>query len=494
MLVETNGNASTARGGKRAGIEPVQNYTSFPTASDLAPIAFDFERPVAVRYLNCTSNKPLHLGHLRNIVLGDAMAGTLRALGTHAVRHCIGEDTGRFMTEAMVAIAEADAAGTVFPPPGAKSDQSVGACYARYREARARVETDPPAGKPTSSASIDYPAGNDPPNEMMGALLRQDPSACALRDRVKRLALAGQQATLQRLGVAFDHCDFESAEDGGIADFVARAEDMGLLKTGEDGARFWTSSSGERLRLVNKSGQFEESARLLSFNARVAKSAAAAFGTIVFAGSEWKASMELYAEFLAAYGVNQTGPYLPTFYGMVMLGGKKMASSTGTGVLVDDLVDEVANDCRLREMSRCLGQQASNENLAVLVIRAFLLSVARTDKVDFTPDRLMDPAINPGWQIASAWSRRASQKAISRPNPDRHLLEDAAARRSFEKAMREAHLLAGQILNDRDDEHIFARFAGLVDSLSLFARTTQFTFDSAPSLLSAIWPTALEAA
>jgi arginyl-tRNA synthetase len=483
MPGEINGKASTARVEKRAAIKPKRSQPLFPTASDLAPISFDSERPVAVRYLNCTSNKPLHLGHLRNVVLGDATVGTLRTLGTRAVRHCIGEDTGRFMTEAMVAIAEADAAGTLVPPPGAKSDQFVGACYARYREARARVDTDPSASKPTSSALIDYPAGDDAANEMMHALLRQEPSACALRDRVKRLALAGQQATLQRLGVAFDHCDFESAEDGGIADFVARAEGMGLLKTGEDGARFWTSSSGQRLRLVNKSGQFEESARLLSFNARVAKSAAAAFGTIAFAGSEWKASMQLYAEFLAAYGVDLAGPYLPTFYGMVMLNGKKMASSTGTGVLVDDLVDEVAGDCRLQEMSRCLGQLASSENLAVFVIRAFLLSVARTDKVDFTSDRLMDPITNPGWQIVSAWSRCASQKTISRPNPDRQLLEDAAARRSFENATREAHLLATQILNDTDDEHVFGKFTGLVDALSLFARTTQFTFDSAPSLL-----------
>ena len=79
---------------------------AFPDSVNLAPVELNLSNLHVVRFLNCTTNKPLHLGHYRNIALGAATAGTLESLGARVLRHCLLEDTGRFMTEAMAALRE----------------------------------------------------------------------------------------------------------------------------------------------------------------------------------------------------------------------------------------------------------------------------------------------------------------------------------------------------------------------------------------------------
>lgn len=456
----------------------------FPAPSDTAAIACDMERPYVVRYLNCTSNKPLHLGHLRNLVLGDATVGVLQALGGRAVRHCIGEDTGRFMAEAMVAVRLAEARGESIPAPGSKSDHFVGECYARYRKERSATATGSTAEAGTS-ATTNYDGRNDDADEMMRALLREEPAACALRDRVKRMASTGQQSTLRGLGVAFDYCDFESAEDSRMPDFLVRCRQLGLLQPGEDGSLAWVSPSGDRLRLINKSGFCEESARLLSFNARIAASPAGAFRTIVFAGSEWKASMQLYAEFLDAFGTGLANNYLPTFYGMVLLGGKKMASSTGTGVLVDDLIDEVARDPRIGELTSKCGNRASAADLSVLIVRAFLLSAPRTDPVEFTFERLTDPATNPGWVIAKACAGIPARGISQCSSASRLALDDALARRSYEEPIETLHRLATRFLDLEGSKEQEADFRSVLTAMSLLSKPNRFVFEETPSFLTA---------
>ena len=194
--------------------------------------------------------------------------------------------------------------------------------------------------------------------------------------------------------------------------------------------------------------------------------------------------MLLYPGFLAACGVDMAERYQPTFYGMVLLGGKKMASSTGTGILVDDLLDEVAGDERLIRLSRRLKPRVTSERLAVLVIRAFLLATARMEKIDFTMERLMSPDINPGWQIASALAHIAPGNIEAGGRCETATIRDAAERRSFEHAIADTRRLADRIVGGADDPDVVARFIGGIDALCLLRNKSGFAFASTPSLLS----------
>lgn len=451
----------------------------FPSAADLAAMPIGSSQVYGVRYLNCTANKPLHLGHLRNLVIGDAVVESLRALGLRAVRHCIFEDTGHFMAEAMVALDDLAARGEPIPLPGEKTDHFVGAIYADYRKRRASGKDAGPA-----SASPHYNASDTRSNAMMRALLSEKPEVVALRDRVRDLALSGQQATLRRMGVKFDYCDFESAEDPGIAGFVSRCEAKGLLSDSDKGARFYAGAKGGRLRIQNEAGLFEESSRLLSFNARIAQTPAGAYKTLVLAGSEWREAMSLYAEFLAGADIHSPGGYLPTFYGMVVLNGKKMASSTGNGVLIDDLLDRLGQDQRLIDAAR-RDDSRTIDDLAGLIIRAFLLSFPRTATIDFSWDRLLSAGDNPGWDIVEALGRLPRALDDDATGQVQPLVHDAAARRSFEDVFVRLRELAAEILHAPTSRATATELWWLARSVGLLPDTHDFSYRQAASLTTA---------
>lgn len=453
----------------------------FPEPVDLVPMTMGTDAPFVVRYLNCTSNKPLHLGHLRNIVLGEATVASLRAIGAHAVGHCVLEDTGRFMTEAMAALRAAGAAGEAIPSPGATSDHFIGGCYARYRAAlAARNGAAAAGGKAPAAAQTEYAGRNDEADELMRALLRKEEHATKLRNRVRALATAGQHATLVRLGVGLDYCDFESAEDPLIHAFAERCEP---LLTDEKGERGWHSAAGQRLRLVNKAGLYEESARLLSFNARVAERPAAAYRTIVFAGSEWRGSMRLYAEFLSALGVDVADKYLPTFYGMVTLNGKKMASSAGTGVLIDDLLDILVAHPRIRRIAENGAWGATSDQIAAAHARIFLLAAPRTEAISYSPDAIVADD-NAAWRIVEAWASMPEGPGRSSAG-SRAAIADAVARRSYEGLVERARGLADSLIEGPADPAA-DDFRGLTDALSLKRTSVLPGFLEIPSFLTAL--------
>lgn len=451
----------------------------FPSAADLAATPIAASQVYGVRYLNCTANKPLHLGHLRNLALGDAVVESLRALGFRAVRHCIFEDTGHFMAEAMVALHDLAARGEPVPLPGQTTDHFVGAIYADYRKRRANGKDAGPA-----TASPHYNATDTRSNAMMRALLCAKPEAVALRDRVRDLALSGQQATLRRMGVKFDYCDFESAEDADIAGFVGHCEAKGLLSETDKGARFYAGDKGGRLRIQNEAGLFEESSRLLSFNARIAQAPAGAYQTLVLAGSEWREAMSLYAEFLAGADVRSPGGYLPTFYGMVVLNGKKMASSTGNGVLIDDLLDRLGQDQRLVDAARRDDGRAVDD-LAGLIIRAFLLLFPRTATIDFSWDRLFSAEDNPGWDIVDALGRSPRALDGDATGHAQRLVHDAASRRSFEDVFVRLRELAADVRRAPDSPRTATELRWLARSVGLLPDTHDFSYRLAASLMTA---------
>lgn len=476
-------NLATAAALRDAAAVPAAR--AFPDAADLAPRPVDLSKAYIVRSLNPTANKPLHLGHLRNAVLGAATAGSLEVLGARVLRHCVVEDTGRFMTEAMAAVADFERSGDVAAVAATfrKPDHFIGHCYAQHRRKTA-------GRRNGAAASIAYDGRNDAADDLQRALVRGDDDARRVWRTVRTMTLSGQQATLQRLGVTFECCDFESAEDAVLDEFIAHGVARGIFTRNAAGEVVFTASNGYELRLVNRVGLAEESARLLSFIRRLLAGWPGDRVNVIIAGSEWKASMEVYPELLHILGVEQIRDmYAQAFYGMVTLNGKKMASSAGPAVLVDDLLDELAAGDEVGELSQRSGGRVGTSELAATIVKSLLLSVARTERLEFDAARLHDPETSPGWAIAAAWaeltgaSRSTAQAAPSREA--RRVILDALARFSFEGAVTHARRLADAILDGTATRAERRDFPTMVHALSVVPLRSDFAYDRAEQLTAA---------
>jgi tRNA synthetases class I (R) len=444
------------------------------TARSARPLRFDATRSYIIRSLNATANKPLHLGHLRNATLGAATASSLRALGVEVLRHCVVEDTGRFMSEAMVAYAEHQRAGKE-PPEGVKSDQFIGACYAEYRRRNAR-------GK--KKATTGYEARNDDADRMLRALAEGDAGTREVWRQVRTMALEGQQATLRRVGLGFDCCDYESAEDAALDGFFADGIERGMFARNEAGELLFTSAGGRTLRLVNRAGLPEESARLLSFIRRLLGGRAGDQTHVIMAGSEWRKPMSLYAELLQRMGVrHSTETYVQAFYAMVMIGGKKMASSIGSGVLVDHLLDTLVESEAVREVAARSSGRVGETEVAAMLLKAFLLAFPRGASIDFSPGALADPGRNPGWEIARAWVELAPADSAPAPSERlRPLIEGSVSAVSFEDPVAHAASLARRIANGSGTGEDERELRVLVDALALTPMQTDFSYERAATL------------
>jgi len=469
--------------GQRGGAQP---RAVFPGSADFGPYAFRRGAAHVVRYLNPTANKPLHLGHLRNIALGTAIAGSMRALGIDAVRHCVIEDTGRWMCEAMAAFAELKRAGTADAAVHGhrKPDQFVGAIYARHRRALREAR----AG--AAAAGPGYDVRDDAADDLQRALLDGAREARALRDEVKALALAGQQATLRRLGATFDHCDYESVEDVLLADFVGDGLRAGIFAANADGEVVYANSSRLLMRMVNRLGLYEESARLLCYLRRRLRDWPPDCVNVIVAGSEWKGWMDFYPEILARFGiVHARAMYAHAFYGMVRLDGRKMASSAGPGVLVDDLLDELADSGLAQTIAGECG--LFSDAVAATAVKAFLLAVPRVRAIDYAEHRVKDPASNRGWAVARAWGRCRGSDATVAPGA-LEALREALTRLSFERAVAMAGRLADRVLAGEASADEAAAFVALTKALGLAPEHSDFAYAAAPPLPAALDPPAVD--
>ncbi len=454
----------------------------FPDVSDITKHKLIRGNLYVVRFLNPTANKPLHLGHLRNIAIGDATAGSMRALGFAAVRHCVVEDSGRWMSEAMAAYSELVRNGGLEPAAARypKSDHFIGAIYAEHRR-RLKAQQQQQA-VPAGPA---YDARDDVADELQRALMRGDEAARHLRDEVKARALTGQEATLRRLGVSFDHCDYESAEDTRLEDFVDEGLERGLFRRTEGGEVLFRTGAGATLRMTNRLGLHEESARLLSFLRNLLAGWDSNRINVIIAGSEWKGWMDIYPEVLEGFGVRHArAMYCHAFYGMVRLNGRKMASSAGPGVLVDDLLADLAATRRVRAVAGAATNDGSTAAIAASVVKSYLLSAPRVEPIDFERGRLEDPGSNPGWAIVAAWQLARAAADLGEPSSRAAGILGAGLELfSFEAPLKEAARLARRLIASDATSADRADFVFLVRALGLAPELSEFAYQEAPPLL-----------
>jgi arginyl-tRNA synthetase len=410
--------------------------------------------PYVVDYCDPNTTKALHAGHLRNTALGHAVAAALEAAGADVTRQSQLADSGRSMAEAVAGYlmfgADATPAST-----GRKSDHFVGDLYARYvRETEASTAVVAPGDVPVAR---DLDERDDLARDLLVRWEAGDPEAVTLWHTVRDWAVAGQDATLARLGVVFERPIYDSESLTEIAPLVEEALARGVVSEGPCGGLVFETGREEypHLPLTRTDGLPTQNLRVVAIWARLMRELPDV--TLVhFSGDEWRAHREHVYELLR--GLYPGRDVYPTHYllhGMVSTGSGVMSSSRGGAPLIDDLLDELVAAPRVRAAARAEDPACTAERLAAIALIGFCLDRPMAKPLVLDPDALLDPQANAGWRIAHAWSRVCDSALDGSPDP---APDDPAYRFAVMRAQFYRRLLADTV--ERFDVATLMRYVG----------------------------------
>jgi arginyl-tRNA synthetase len=361
-------------------------------------------RHVTVGFVGPNTNKALHVGHLRNIFLGQALASALSSAGATVQRHSLVGDIGRRVCEAM--------GGYLIHHEG-EHPQELGLAGDRFVELCSRDFPREPARAALTGQASDPNAEEREPRgdlaeEIMEAWLLGAAPERRLWRRMRDWALTGHRRTLARLGVVMDRYDFESDGIERALALVARGLELGMFEREASGAVIYRTGRSEytTMVLLRKDGAPTEYARLLGTYHRMLEDLDPSAVYVEVVGIEWQPATAVLGELL---GMLLESPreerYRWVFHGSVTRGGQKMGSSAGEVMWIDDLLDAVAAGPAVAALQELAGGAAGAEELADMVVRGAFLCAPTAQPLEFARDHLVEGRRGPGWTIAEAWCR-----------------------------------------------------------------------------------------
>ena len=397
-------------------------------------------RPHLVSYLGANLSKPLHLGHLRNVVVGHALASAFAATGTPTATYSVVGDIGRNVCEAMAGydMFHRDATPETL---GVKSDHLVGTCYSAYLG----VVT-PMGGDGGDPVDREYVAIGDRADALLDGWRRGDPDVVTLWRRICEYAQRGHEATLADLGVVLGGYRTESAATRRADELVDRALTAGVAERIPDGRVVYVTGREELATVVlrRSDGFPTEHARIVAVFEDVLGRAGDAVN-IEINGTDWFPGQTVLGELMCRLGIMPSGvEHRPIYHGLVLANETQLSSSGADPVLADDVVAALRAS---REVAAIDGVPAPV--VADVVLKVFLLTTPILRSVTYSWPRLVNPSANPAWGVARAWAASVS-------GGDRIARDDAA----YRLAVLRAHALPGAVEDtlDRLDPSLLTRF------------------------------------
>lgn len=357
-----------------------------------------------VGFVGPNTNKALHVGHMRNIVLGHALASALASAGASVERHSLVGDIGRRVCEAM---------GGYLINHGGEDPEAMGIpgdCFVELCSrdfARQRGDS-PPGGEAGDPNAEERESCGDLADAIMSAWLLGAKPERQLWSRMRDWALTGHQHTLARMGVWMDRYDFESDAIQRASALVESGLQRGLFKREASGAVIYQTGRSEytTMVLLRSDGAPTEYARLLGAYHRVLEDLDPDAAYVEVVGIEWQPATAVLGELLAALlRCPADKRYAWVFHGSVTVGGRKMGSSTGEVKWIDDLLDEVAAGPGVAALEELADGAADCHELADMLVRGTFLCSPTTQPLAFAFEHLLDGGAGPGWTIAEAWCR-----------------------------------------------------------------------------------------
>ena len=330
---------------------------------------------VMIEFSSPNTNKPLHIGHLRNNVIGESLARILGANGAEVCRINLVNDRGIHICKSMCAYRKFGAGATP-QSTGMKSDHFVGEYYVRFNQWAAE------------DASAEQEA-----REMLAAWEADDPQVRALWKQMNGWAMAGMQQTYNDTGIEFDRVDLESelylygkeAILQGLADGIFERADDGsiwvdLAEIGLD-RKVLLRSDGTALYLTQDIG------------AAIRRQHEWKFDRLIYVvASEQRYHFQVLFHVLHKLGFEWAAEMHHRSYGMVTLPEGKMKSREGIVVDADDLLATLRTLAQGGIESRERGQAIVDvgrtaHEIAIGALHYYLLQVDPDRDLNFVPSR-----------------------------------------------------------------------------------------------------------
>ena len=299
-----------------------------------------------VEYSSPNTNKPLHLGHVRNNLLGYSIAQIQEANGWNVVKTNIVNDRGIHICKSMLAWLKFGN-GETPETSGKKGDHLIGDYYVRFdKEYKAQIAELMAAGKDEETAKREAPLMLEA-QEMLRKWEANDPEIRGLWAKMNEWVYAGFDETYKRMGVAFDKIYYESntylegkseVEKGLKSGQFYRREDgsvwADLAKDGLD-EKLLLRSDGTSVYMTQDIG----TAKLRFQDYPIDK-------MVYVVGNEQEYHFKVLSILLDRLGFPFGKELVHFSYGMVELPNGKMKSREGTVVDADDLMDKMVEDAK----------------------------------------------------------------------------------------------------------------------------------------------------
>jgi arginyl-tRNA synthetase len=365
-----------------------------------------------IEYSSPNTNKPLHLGHIRNNLIGYSIANILKANGKQVIKTNLVNDRGIHICKSMLAW-QKWSGGETPESSGKKGDHLVGDYYIKFEaEYKKQIKELMGYGK-----SEDYAVKNAPlileAQEMLRKWEAKEPEVMELWNKMNGWVLDGFNDTYKRLGVDFDKIYYESDTflvgretvlDGlkkGI--FIKKDDESVCVDLSDDGLdeKVLLRSDGTSVYITQDIG----TARMRQEDYKFDKH-------IYVVGNEQNYHFQVLALILNKLGFRWAKDLYHLSYGMVELPEGKMKSREGTVVDADDLIDEMINIAR--GMSEELGKlegltDEEKENIFRIIglgaLKYFILKVDPVKNMTFDPSESIDFNGNTGPFIQYTYAR-----------------------------------------------------------------------------------------
>lgn len=350
---------------------------------------------VMVEYSSPNTNKPLHLGHVRNNLLGYSLSEILKANGNKVIKTNIVNDRGIHICKSMLAWLKWGN-GVTPESSGKKGDHLIGDFYVAFdKHYREEIKELTAQGMSEDEAKEKSPLMQEA-REMLVRWEQNDPEVRKLWETMNEWVYAGFDETYKRLGVDFDKIYYESQTYLEGKELVLRGLEEGKMYRKEDGS-VWADLTDEGLDqklLLRSDGtsvymtQDIGTAKLRFKDYPIDK-------MVYVVGNEQNYHFQVLAILLDRLGF-KWGKDLKHFsYGMVELPEGKMKSREGTVVDADDLIETMVNDAaemaadRLAEMPEEEAKDVARK-VGLGALKYFLLKVDPRKNMMFNPKESID--------------------------------------------------------------------------------------------------------
>ena len=379
---------------------------------------------VMIEYSSPNTNKPLHLGHVRNNLLGWSLAQIMEANGNKVVKTNIVNDRGIHICKSMLAWLKYGN-GETPESSGKKGDHLIGDYYVAFdKHYREEVKELVAQGMDEEKAKQEAPLIKEA-HEMLVKWEQNDPEVRALWEKMNNWVYAGFDETYKKLGVAFDKIYYESqtylkgkakVEEGLAKGLFERHEDNSvwadLTKEGLD-QKLLLRSDGTSVYMTQDIGTAEMRFQDYPIDKM-----------IYVVGNEQNYHFQVLSILLDRLGFKWGKELVHFSYGMVELPNGKMKSREGTVVDADDLMQLMVDDALKTSME--LGKfddmsEAERQEVARIVgmgaLKYFILKVDARKNMLFNPEESIDFNGNTGPFIQYTYARIRSILRKASPNP-----------------------------------------------------------------------------